>query len=110
MKKILLLVFAFAFSFGAFSQEKTSVSGDSSMKNKYCAKVVDGRMIMMEDDKALTADITLENGMKITTNANVISADGTKTPLRAGECVDRDGHISEPSKNKMSDDSKMEHK
>jgi hypothetical protein len=114
MKKIMLIVCCSIISLNVFSQDaaaKTKASGNPSLEYTYCAKVIDGKMMMTQEGKQMTSDVTLENGTKITTDANVITANGAKTALRSGQCVDKDGRITEPQKDmKKSDDSKMEHR
>jgi len=41
----------------------------------------------------MTMEATLDNGIKITTDGYVVKKDGTRTALKAGQCVDKDGNI-----------------
>jgi len=61
--------------------------------NNYCAKMKDGKMMIMHDNQELTADVTLDNGVKITTAGDVIQTDGKKRMLKSGECVNSFGKV-----------------
>jgi hypothetical protein len=73
-------------------------SNDNPSKNKYCADVKDGKLVVLQEDKMLEAEVTLGNGSRITPEANLIQKDGTTMMLKAGECVDIDGNIIKPTK------------
>jgi len=107
MNKPILIIFGSVFTLNAFAQDLSyndNIESNNVWKYKYCAEVKDGKLTMMNEDKIMTADVTLENGTIITTDANIVKKDGTKTALKAGECVDTDGKIVQPSKDKMKKD------
>jgi hypothetical protein len=60
----------------------------------YCATLIDGKIILMDQNqKPTTLEVTLTDGTKITTDAIVIKKDGTRMPLKNGECIDTKGNI-----------------
>jgi hypothetical protein len=114
MKKLILIIFGSVFSLNVLAQDLSSnenIESNTVWKYKYCAEMKDGKLTMMNEDKVMTADVTLDNGIIITSDANVVNKDGKKTALKAGECIDTDGKIVEPSKDKMrKDESKKDYK
>jgi hypothetical protein len=90
MKAIFLLTvpayFAFLSISNANEYAERKMHGD-----KYCAKLQDGRMVVMHDGAVLNADVTLSNGTQVKTDGTVIYKDGTRSMLREGECVNKDG-------------------
>ena len=55
----------------------------------------DGKIEIMHDGMALTADVKLDNGTWIKMDGSVVKKDGTKKILKEGECVDKEGKITE---------------
>src|SRR5438045_1115615 len=68
---------------------------------KYCASMQDGKLVVMQEGKVLTANATLANGTMITKDGYVVTKDGTRTMLHNGDCVDKDGTIVAPKDQKM---------
>jgi Domain of unknown function (DUF6799) len=103
MKKIILVLTAGMFALSAWAQQSQSTQNPSSIlapsqssaqwKDTYCASTRDGNIIVMNGKTELVVDMTLENGTKITTDGYVIKNDGTKTALKSGDCVDKNGNI-----------------
>ena len=103
MKKIILVLTAGMFALSAWAQQSQSTQSPGSIlapaqssaqwKDTYCASTKDGNIIVMNGKTELVVDMTLENGTKITTDGYVIKKDGTKTALKSGECVDKNGNI-----------------
>jgi len=66
--------------------------------DKYCAKLKDGKIVVMYQGSALTSDVTLENGIQIKTDGVILRKDGTRNTLSEGECVDKEGKLVEKNK------------
>jgi hypothetical protein len=64
-----------------------------SNPDNYCAKMQDGKMVVMHNGVVLTADVFLKNGTTIKPDGTVITRDGVRTSLKEGECIDADGKI-----------------
>jgi hypothetical protein len=104
MKPKLLIATCVCLSAGLFAA--TYGIGQHSKKDiSYCALLKDGQITLTADGKQVYADVKLEKGIKITTDGTVIYPNGFKVILKNGECVDRDGNITEFSntKNKKQD-------
>lgn len=67
--------------------------------DQYCAKLRDGKLIMMHDGAIMTGDVTLENGTQIKIDGSVVKPDGETIVLKDGECIDKKG-ITEEKKPK----------
>lgn len=61
--------------------------------DKYCAKLQDGKVVVMHDKANMASNVTLENGTVIRTDGTVIKKDGKQFTLKAGECVNKDGEL-----------------
>jgi hypothetical protein len=59
---------------------------DNEKVNKYCAKIKDGKLVVMRNDKVLTSDLLLVDGTKIKMNGIIIQKGGDTTRLKDGEC------------------------
>src|SRR5438552_2131344 len=103
MKTIVVLIAMSIFSASAIAQ--FSSASANSWKNKYCATMKDGKLTVMNEGKAMTADVTLANGVKIKTDGTVTKANGTMVTLKDGECVDNAGNV--VAKEKMKKAEKM---
>ena len=97
-KKIIVLITACMFSLNALAQDyqddKTQKPNQTNVK--YCAKLKDGKIMMMQNKNQLTVDVTLANGTTIKTDGTVIKSDNTQTNLKDGECVDNSGDMINP--------------
>jgi hypothetical protein len=109
MKKIIISIAACIFSLNIMAQNASNENSNVAINNsndnvmwkyKYCASMKDGKMIVMNEDKELSAEATLTNGIKITTDGYVVKTNGERTALKNGECVDNDGKIIQKSNNK----------
>ena|SRR5437763_750068 len=100
MKKISVLIVTFIFSMIAIAKNPSS-SNANLWKNKYCASMKDGKLTMMNEDKVMTADVTLENGTKVTADGYLVKKDGTRKAVKSGECISNDGTIVHQKKDKM---------
>ncbi len=63
--------------------------------NQYCAQLQDGKVIVISDGIKLISDVTLDNGVKISADGAIIKIDGTKIVLQNGDCVDKEGKMTE---------------
>jgi hypothetical protein len=52
---------------------------------QYCAKLRDGKLVMMHDDILLTGDVTLKNGTQIKVDGTIVKPDGGTIALKARE-------------------------
>jgi hypothetical protein len=103
MKKIIVIVIGCMFALNALAQQSQSTQNPGSIlapaqssaqwKDTYCASTKDGNIIVMNGKSELVVDITLENGTKITTDGYIVTKDGSKTALKSGDCVDKNGNI-----------------
>lgn len=96
MKKMFLALaiasLAFTGSAGNIDEKPKSDPG------KYCAEFKDGLLKVVHDGTEINADVTLDNGTIIHTDATIQKKDGTVTVMKPGECVNVDGKLdSEPS-------------
>ncbi|MGZ4057605.1 MAG: DUF6799 domain-containing protein [Bacteroidia bacterium] len=93
------LIAACTFSLNVMAGDGKTASDEHP--NKYCAKVKEGKTVVMHNGMTMTADATLANGTQVKTDGTIIKKDGTKTMLKAGQCVDLDGKVmDEKSKDK----------
>jgi hypothetical protein len=60
---------------------------------KYCAKMKDGKKVVMHEGKPITKEVVLTNGTRILVNGTIIRSDNTKDTLKVGECISKDGDI-----------------
>lgn len=59
---------------------------------QYCAKMKDGILVMVSEQKEITQEIILANGTIIKPDGNIIRKDGTSIILEDEECVDSEGN------------------
>jgi hypothetical protein len=88
MKKAGILLGGLLLSAGLFAQ-----SGESDSTKRYCAKLMDGIVIMTEEGKQVSQEVTLSNGTVIKSDGTITKKDGSKIFLKDGECVDKDGNV-----------------
>lgn len=109
MKKLVSVIVAAGFSFAVLAQVDTSNRQSPGMQDenkqdqtgtqtqtdeRYCAKLKDGRVVMVSGQREIFNDITLSNGTKIKTEGPVVEKkDGTTKTLKEGECVDAQGNL-----------------
>jgi hypothetical protein len=94
MKVFLLLLVTSLFALqGVFN---TTVPQDDE---RYCAKLRDGKLVVMHEGSVLTGDVTLKNGTQIKIDGSIVKQDGGTIVLKDGECVDKNG-MSEEKKPK----------
>src|SRR4051812_22517994 len=94
MKKLMLIV-GILFSLNVFGQtaKPTTSSNEKASKHTYCATVKDGKVVVKNEDKAITADAVLDNGIRITSDGYIVKKDGNRTALKSGQCVNESGDI-----------------
>ncbi len=111
MKLLIALITFCVFSVSAMAQDdqtknKTQKPNDTEVT--YCAKLRDGKVIVMQNKKELTIDVTLANGTTVKTDGTILKPDGTQINLKKGECADNNGNIMNPKgENKTSTDYSM---
>ena len=95
MKKLLAVMTAVLFSFGAYAQDKEKKMDKMHASMKDCVMMHDGKMMVMKNGKMtdMTEDITLKNGTMIMKDGSVMMKDGTNKVLKEGEAVDMEGKI-----------------
>lgn len=64
--------------------------------DKYCAKMMDGRLVVMHDGTIMLTEVRLANGTELKPDGSIISQDGKKSILKDGECIDKSG-LRDPS-------------
>jgi hypothetical protein len=67
--------------------------------DRYCAKIIDGRMVVVYHGEPITNDVKLADGSILHPDGNIVKPDGTTTMLREGECVRKEAGM-EDKKNK----------
>jgi ribosomal protein L14 len=101
MKTILLFTVLCFFGLNSIGQQASSGAKNKTVKHKtkskqpyqYCAKMKDGILVMMHEEKEMITDVTLANGTKIRTDASVTRPDGVVIHLEDGQCVDEAGNV-----------------
>jgi hypothetical protein len=88
MKKSLMLVVCYFGLVSAFAQNP--VQNDET---RYCAKLKDGVMVIMQNDLVISNDVTLRDSSKITKDGVLVKKNGNKVTLKEDECIDADGNI-----------------
>ena len=109
MKKLIVLITASLLTGNLMAQ---TYQNDSKMQEqgtshvKYCAHLMDGKVMIMQDKKDVASDVTLTNGTTIQMDGTVTKKDGTKMYLKNGDCVDNNGKLIDPrDSDKMKSDS-----
>ena len=96
MKTFLLVLITSLFALQGFFN--VNVPQDDE---KYCAKLRDGKLVVMHEGAVLTGDVTLQNGTQIKTDGSIVKQDGQTIVLKEGECVDKSGVSETKPKKKM---------
>jgi len=52
----------------------------------------------MYQGKALTRDVSLNDGTQLLMDGTIVKKDGSKSKLKADQCIDSDGRISDDDK------------
>ena len=91
MKTLFLLITTTLFSISAMAGNGPVSS--NKHPNKYCAKLKDGKLMVMHEGKAIVAEVTLANGTKIQSDGTIVKKDGSVVILKEGECIDHEGKI-----------------
>lgn len=61
--------------------------------DKYCAKMKDGKKVVMYQGSVLTMETALNDGSRIQPDGTIIKNNGNRTTLKTGECVNKDGIV-----------------
>lgn len=73
------------------AEEKEATVQVQDDPNHYCAKMKDGKLVVMHDGKPITGDVFLKNGTTIKPDGTVITKEGVRTVMKEGSCIDADG-------------------
>ena len=60
----------------------------------YCAKMRDGKMVVLFEGKEIGTDVFLKNGTTVKPDGTIITKDGVRFSLKEGQCIDQNGSIS----------------
>jgi hypothetical protein len=105
MKNLAVLIAACVLSLNVMAQDpNTKTQTPDQQPVRYCAKMKDGKIMMQQDKKEMTADVTLSNGTTIKTDGTVLKSDGTQIMLKNGECIDNTGNMVGPKSDRMKDE------
>jgi len=103
MKRLLIILMAFAFSTSLKAQDTSSHKMHHQMKD--CVMMKDGKMIQVKDGKNMTLaqDITMSDGSVVMANGSLKKKDGTTVMLKNGDCVMMDGTVKHMDTTKKKD-------
>jgi hypothetical protein len=87
MKKLMSVLMAVCFI------NLIATAGPEEHPNKYCAKMKDGKVEVMHMGMAITAEAKLSNGSSIQPDGTIMKSDGSKSMLRAGQCLSEEGKV-----------------
>jgi hypothetical protein len=59
--------------------------------DRYCGKMVDGRMTVVHNGETITSDVKLDDGSFLKPDGNIVHPDGSSDTLKDGECIGKDG-------------------
>jgi hypothetical protein len=92
MKTIAILIAVSTFSFNAAGLHL------KEYPEKYCAKMKDGKKVVVHQGETITTEVVLKNGTKIKPDGTVTMNDGSSITLKDGECMDKDGAMMKEKK------------
>jgi hypothetical protein len=99
MKRTFLLTVAIIYALTTMAQtveQKQQKIGND--EKKYCAFSKNGKVQLTLNGEAVTSEVTLRDGTKITPDCSIAKKDGTKGMLKAGQCIDNMGYIMKDDK------------
>lgn len=108
--KLILITICIYFSEGILAAPHIRVQNKKDDVS-YCALLMSGKIILTADGKQVYSDVKLKKGIKLTTGGIVIYPNGSKIVLKNGECIDREGNITDLSntkRNKVKDNDTIE--
>jgi hypothetical protein len=76
--------------------------------DKYCARQKGEKMIILFEEKILSSEIKLDNGIIIKPDGIMLKADSSQTVLKDGDCVDKEGNIIKPMTRKEEEEPKRQ--
>lgn len=88
-----LLVLGSIFSVYAISGDNTNVNNNSS--ERYCAKMQNGKRVVMYMGGPITGNITLGDGTIIQPGGVVTRRNGISMIMKSGQCISKDGVLCE---------------
>jgi hypothetical protein len=88
MKTLCMAIIAGMLSFN-------TIAGGNTKENptKYCSEMKDGKLVVMHEGKVITADVTLADGTMVKMDATIVKKDGSKSMLKEGQCIDKNGVV-----------------
>lgn len=95
-KTIIIAIAAVCFSISALA------NGTEEHPNKYCAKMKDGKKVIMHEGSTITSEVTLKDGTKIKPDGTITKTDGSKMTLKEGQCISMEGDIAKEKEKKES--------
>ena len=96
MKKVICFLAGSIFALNLFAQSAgadMNTGSSDPWKDKFCAKMKEGKTIVMHNDKELLSDFTASSGVVIKTDGTVIKKDGSRVMLKDGQCVNTEGNL-----------------
>ena len=109
-RKLILIAICICFSEGFLTATHIHVQNKKDNVT-YCALLMSGKIILTADGKQVYSDVKLQKGIKLPTGGIVIYPNGSKVILKNGECIDREGNITDLSnvrRKKVEDNNTME--
>lgn len=100
MKKIFFILSTVIFSIHITAKDIHYILKEHP--DKYCVKMQDGRLTVVHEGSAINSDVTLSNGIIIQIDGTILKKDGSKVELKEGECIDKDGKVTEENSKKKS--------
>ena len=98
-QKLVLIAICICFSKGIPAPPQVR-SQDKKDDVSYCAILMSGKIIVTANGKPVYNIVKLEKGIRLTTGGMVIYPNGIKIFLKNGECIDREGNITDISNTK----------
>ncbi|MBL7930402.1 MAG: hypothetical protein JNL60_00785 [Bacteroidia bacterium] len=89
MKTIIVLSQLFFFVFNSISGDL--VQPPTDQRERYCAKMLDGRLVVMRDGAIMVTEVRFANGTELKPDGSITNRDGSRSFLKNGECLDRNG-------------------
>lgn len=88
-----LMVTGVLYAYEQVKTEEITMHFVQGRPDQYCAKMRDGKLVVMFQGNILAADVFLKNGTTVKPDGTIITKDGVRTNLKEGECIGADGKI-----------------
>lgn len=73
-------------------------NGTQTEPERYCAKMENKVFVILFQGKALTRDVSLNDGTQLLMDGTIVKKDGSKTKLMVNQCIDSYGNVSDDKK------------